>query len=65
VLAQAVGIAIMFAISYFPPLQSLLGTAALPAYYWAVPAAFGIFALTAEELRKAYVRRSNPTGGAR
>jgi magnesium-transporting ATPase (P-type) len=57
VAAEALGVAIMLAISYAPPLQSLLGTAALPAYYWAVPAAFGVVALFAEELRKAYVRR--------
>jgi Ca2+-transporting ATPase len=58
VAAQALGVGIMLAISYAPPLQSLLGTAALPAYYWAVPAAFGVVALIAEELRKAYVRRT-------
>ena len=57
VAAQALGIGIMLAISYAPPLQSLLGTAAVPAYYWAVPAGFGVVALIAEELRKAYVRR--------
>jgi Ca2+-transporting ATPase len=57
VIAEAVGVGIMLAISYAPPLQSVLGTAALPAYYWAVPAGFGIVALFAEELRKAYVRR--------
>jgi Ca2+-transporting ATPase len=57
VIAEAVGVGIMLAISYAPPLQSLLGTAALPAYYWAVPAGFGVVALFAEELRKAYVRR--------
>lgn len=56
VVAQAFGVGIMLAISYLPPLQSLLGTAAVPAYYWAVPAGFGLVALVAEELRKAYVR---------
>jgi Ca2+-transporting ATPase len=60
VAAEALGVGIMLAISYAPPLQSLLGTAGLPAYYWAVPAAFGVVALLAEELRKAYVRRSAP-----
>jgi Ca2+-transporting ATPase len=50
----------MLAISYAPPLQSVFGTAALPAYYWAVPAAFGVVALLAEELRKLYVRRRTP-----
>ena len=57
VYAEAVAVAIMFAISYWPPLQSLLGTAALPASWWLVPAAFGLVALIAEELRKAIVRR--------
>jgi magnesium-transporting ATPase (P-type) len=57
VAAQALSIAFMLAVSYAPPLQNLLGTAALPAYYWAVPAAFGILAFAAEELRKAYLRR--------
>lgn len=60
VIAEALGVAIMLAISYAPPLQSLLGTAALPAYYWCVPAAFGVVALIAEELRKAYVRSHVP-----
>ena len=57
VFAEALGVAIMLAISYVPALQSLLGTAALPAWYWAVPATFGVVALIAEELRKAIVRR--------
>jgi magnesium-transporting ATPase (P-type) len=57
VAAQALSVAFILAVSYAPPFQALLGTAALPAYYWAVPAAFGVLALVAEELRKAYVRR--------
>jgi P-type Ca2+ transporter type 2C len=57
VLAEALAVLIMLAIAYAPPLQSLLGTAAVPAYYWIVPAAFGVLALIAEELRKLYVRR--------
>ena len=57
VYAEALAVAIMLAISYWPPLQSLLGTAALPASWWLVPAAFGVVALIAEELRKAVVRR--------
>jgi magnesium-transporting ATPase (P-type) len=55
--AQAFSITFMLAVSYAPPLQNLLGTAALPAYYWLVPAAFGVVALLAEELRKAILRR--------
>jgi len=57
VYAEALAIGIMLAISYWPPLQSLLGTAALPASWWLVPAGFGVVALIAEELRKAVVRR--------
>jgi len=57
VFAEALGVGIMLAISYAPPLQSLFGTAALPASWWAVPAAFGLLALVAEELRKAFLRR--------
>ncbi len=57
VFAQALGVGIMLAISYAPPLQSVFGTAALPGYYWAVPAGFGLVALIAEELRKAILRR--------
>jgi P-type Ca2+ transporter type 2C len=59
VFAEALGVAIMLAISYLPPLQSLFGTAALPARYWLVPLAFGFVALVAEELRKAFLRRSS------
>jgi Ca2+-transporting ATPase len=57
VFAEALGVGIMLAISYAPPLQSFFGTAALPGYYWLVPAGFGLVALVAEELRKAFVRR--------
>jgi magnesium-transporting ATPase (P-type) len=57
VLAEALAVGIMLAISYAPPLQRLLGTAALPASWWLVPASFGVVALIAEELRKAVVRR--------
>jgi magnesium-transporting ATPase (P-type) len=62
VFAEALGVGIMLAISYAPPLQSFFGTAALPAYYWLVPAAFGLVALFAEELRKAYLRHRHPAG---
>lgn len=64
VLAEALAILIMVAIAYAPPLQSLLGTAAVPLYYWIIPAAFGVFALIAEEVRKFCVRRrADPTTG--
>jgi Ca2+-transporting ATPase len=65
VLAEALGVGIMLAISYAPPLQSLLGTAAVPAWYWSVPAGFGVVALIAEELRKAIVRRRANLRGRR
>ncbi|HSB38768.1 MAG TPA: cation-transporting P-type ATPase [Gaiellaceae bacterium] len=57
VYAELLAVGIMLAISYAPPLQSLLGTAAIPASWWLVPAGFGVLALVAEELRKAFVRR--------
>jgi magnesium-transporting ATPase (P-type) len=57
VYAEALAVGIMLAISYAPPLQSLLGTAALPWSWWLVPAGFGVVALIAEELRKAVIRR--------
>jgi magnesium-transporting ATPase (P-type) len=57
VFSQALGVGIMLAISYVPFLQGVFGTAALPAYYWLVPAAFGLVAFVAEELRKALLRR--------
>lgn len=64
VLAEALAILVMVAIAYAPPLQSLLGTAAVPLYYWIIPAAFGVFALIAEEVRKFCVRRrADPTTG--
>ena len=57
VYAELLAVGIMLAISYAPPLQSLLGTAAIPPSWWLVPAGFGVLALVAEELRKAFVRR--------
>jgi magnesium-transporting ATPase (P-type) len=57
VLGEALGVAIMLAISYVPFLQAVFGTAALPAYYWLVPAGFGLLAFGAEELRKALLRQ--------
>ncbi len=56
VVAEFLSVGIMLAISYFPPLQTVFSTAALPWYYWSVPAGFGLVALWAEEARKAVAR---------
>ncbi|MFF7474676.1 HAD-IC family P-type ATPase [Streptomyces sp. NPDC008092] len=66
--AGGFGIALMAAISYLPPLQSLFGTAPLAASDWAVLAAFGALLLAAEEARKWWLRRpraTRPKGEAR
>ncbi|MGY5052254.1 cation transporting ATPase C-terminal domain-containing protein [Streptomyces sp. 900105755] len=66
--AGGFGIALMAAISYPPPLQSLFNTAPLAASDWAVLAAFGALLLAAEEARKWWLRRpraTRPKGEAR
>jgi len=55
--AECLGVAIMAAISYAPPLQALFHTAPLRATDWAVLAGFGLILLLAEELRKWLLRR--------
>ncbi|MFC5201104.1 cation-translocating P-type ATPase [Streptomyces kaempferi] len=55
--AGGFGIALMAAISYTPPLQTVFNTAPLAAADWAVLAAFGALLLAAEEARKWVVRR--------
>ncbi|MEV5875401.1 cation-transporting P-type ATPase [Streptomyces sp. NPDC052101] len=63
--AGCVGIALMAAISYAPPLQAVFHTAPLTATDWAVLAAFGALLLAAEETRKWTLRRrrTSPKGG--
>ncbi|OLZ69063.1 cation-transporting ATPase [Streptomyces sp. IMTB 2501] len=65
--AGCVGIALMAAISYAPPLQAVFHTAALAPADWAVLAAFGALLLAAEEARKWVLRRRSaaPKGGRR
>ncbi|MCF6525274.1 cation-transporting P-type ATPase [Streptomyces sp. JJ36] len=61
--AGCVGVGLMAAISYAPPLQAVFNTAPLSLGDWAVTAACGAVLLLAEELRKAVVRRRRPADG--
>ncbi|WNM32122.1 cation-transporting P-type ATPase [Streptomyces sp. Li-HN-5-11] len=65
--AGCVGIALMAAISYAPPLQAVFHTAPLTAADWAVLTGFGVLLLIAEETRKWVLRhrRTSPEGGTR
>jgi magnesium-transporting ATPase (P-type) len=63
VASGCLGVALMAAISYMPPLQGVFNTAPLAAADWAVLAAFGVLLLAAEELRKGWLRRHRPLGG--
>jgi calcium-translocating P-type ATPase len=56
VAAEALGLLIMGAISYLPPLQDLFNTAPLSGGDWLLLAAFGVLLLAAEETRKAVLR---------
>lgn len=56
VAAECLGIGIMAAISYAPPLQALFHTAPLRATDWLVLAGFGLLVLLADEARKWVVR---------
>ncbi|MFE3495088.1 cation-translocating P-type ATPase [Streptomyces sp. NPDC059175] len=62
VAAGGIGIALMAAISYAPPLQALFNTAPLDAIDWAVLATLGALLLAAEESRKWWLRRHQPHG---
>ncbi|MFE0515876.1 cation-translocating P-type ATPase [Streptomyces sp. NPDC058964] len=64
--AGCVGIALMAAISYAPPLQAIFHTAPLTPADWAVLTGFGALLLAAEEARKWVLRhrRKRPEGGA-
>lgn len=59
-----VGIGIMAAISYAPPLQAVFGTAPLSAGDWVVLAGFGALLLAADEARKWWLR-GRPVMGVR
>jgi calcium-translocating P-type ATPase len=50
--AQGIGLAIMFAISYTPPLQAVFNTAPLSATDWLLAVAVGALVLLADEIRK-------------
>ena len=57
VIAECLGVALMAAISYLPPLQAVFHTAPLSLLDWMVLAGFGALLLTAEEARKWRLRR--------
>ncbi|MYQ31793.1 HAD-IC family P-type ATPase [Streptomyces sp. SID4956] len=64
--AGGFGIALMAAISYLPPLQTVFNTAPLDAAHWALLTGLGTVPLLADEARKAWLRRHHrPEGGAR
>jgi magnesium-transporting ATPase (P-type) len=60
--AGGVGVLIMAAISYLPPLQAVFHTAPLRAMDWAVLVAFGVLLLAAEEARKWWHRHREEAG---
>ncbi|MEU3095292.1 cation-transporting P-type ATPase [Streptomyces sp. NPDC006967] len=55
--AGGFGVALMAAISYLPPLQTVFNTAPLDAADWAVLAGLGTLPLLADEARKGWLRR--------
>ncbi len=57
ILAVAAELAIAAVLVFAPPLQSLLGTAALPARYLVLLLPYPLIVLGADELRKFFVRR--------
>ena len=57
VMAECLGVALMAAISYLPPLQAVFHTAPLSLLDWTVLTGFGALLLTAEEARKWRLRR--------
>ncbi|GAA2806958.1 cation-translocating P-type ATPase [Kribbella solani] len=56
VVAEGAGVAIMCAISYVPPLQTIFHTAPLALSDWVLLAAVGALVLVADETRKAVLR---------
>jgi magnesium-transporting ATPase (P-type) len=56
VIAECIGIGMMCAISYLPPLQAVFNTAPLTLVDWALLVALGVVLLVADEIRKAIVR---------
>lgn len=61
VAAESLGIAIMAAISYLPPLQAVFGTAPLSVGDWLLLIGFGVLLLAADEARKWWLRRRRPS----
>jgi calcium-translocating P-type ATPase len=65
-LAQAISVAMVAAISYTPALQSVFHTAALSATDWLLLVAFGLLLLGADETRKWWLRarEASASGGS-
>jgi Ca2+-transporting ATPase len=59
--AQLVGITLVCAISYLPPLQAIFHTAPLSIADWALVIAFGSLVLVGDEVRKLLARRKEVT----
>lgn len=57
VIAQGIGVALMCAISYTPPLQDVFNTAPLSATDWLLVVGVGALVLVADEIRKAVLRQ--------
>jgi P-type Ca2+ transporter type 2C len=57
VVGEAIGVGIIAAISYAPPLQAVFHTAPLAAGDWLAVGAFGALVLAADEARKWWLRR--------
>jgi calcium-translocating P-type ATPase len=57
IVAELIGVLIMCAISYAPPLQAVFHTAPLSVVDWALVTACGVLLLVADEIRKLLLRR--------
>jgi magnesium-transporting ATPase (P-type) len=58
-LGEAVAVAIILAIAYWPPAQAFFSTAAIPVWGWAITVAGGVVLLATQEIRKAIVRHAH------
>ena len=58
-LGEAVAVAIILAIAYWPPAQAFFSTAAIPVWGWAITVAGGVELLATQEIRKAIVRHAH------
>jgi magnesium-transporting ATPase (P-type) len=58
-LGEAVAVAIILAIAYWPPAQAFFSTAAIPVWGWGITVAGGVVLLATQEIRKAIVRHGH------